>query len=130
MKGAHRDLKTLSRGGVSDGLSSNIANTPENSGADDLGLHRMKRHTSLVPFPRVQHYPTQRMYTMKLDWKQQSEKMGKPISIYLSSNCLPIHRERGRAAKIWRMHTTFPGGVSLNTPPNLVGVKNPSIPFD
>ena len=67
MKGAHRDLKTLSRGGVSDGLSSNIANTPENSGADDLGLHRMKRHTSLVPFPRVQHYPTQRMYTMKLD---------------------------------------------------------------
>lgn len=67
MKGAHRDLKTLSRGGVSDGLSSNIANTPENSGADDLGLHRMKRHTSLIPFPRVQHYPTQRMYTMKLD---------------------------------------------------------------
>lgn len=52
----HRKLKTLSCGGVSNVLGSNVANAPEEAGADDLSLQWVMREAALVPFPHLKHH--------------------------------------------------------------------------
>lgn len=42
--------------GVSDGLGSDVAEPPDQAGADDLGLHGMIAQAILVPFPQPRHF--------------------------------------------------------------------------
>lgn len=43
---------------MSDVLSGDIAESPEEAGADDLRFHWMNRQASLVPSPKLYHYLT------------------------------------------------------------------------
>lgn len=43
---------------MSDVLSGDVAESPEEAGADDLRFHWMNRQASLVPSPKLYHYLT------------------------------------------------------------------------
>lgn len=53
---SYRHLKRLLRGRVSDVLSSNVADAPEDAGANNLGLNRMNRKAIGVPIPQLQNH--------------------------------------------------------------------------
>lgn len=53
--------------GVSDGLSSDVADAPNQAGADDLGLHGMIPQAILVPFPQPRHVLPESSSTQRKD---------------------------------------------------------------
>lgn len=56
MRFSYRDSKTLLSGRMSDVLSSDIPDGPEDAGANSLGLNGMNREAIGVPIPQLQHH--------------------------------------------------------------------------